>query len=63
MNLSKRDDARPERALQWSGRSIAVCSRKELVDCIIHMARQLAIIQKQLEMTKDELTKISKSES
>jgi len=42
----------PKRALQWKGKSLSNCSKKELIACIIELVRQLSIkntIQKEKE--------------
>ena len=37
------------RALTWNGRSLSVLSKKELQECIIHLARQLSLANDKLE--------------
>jgi hypothetical protein len=41
MDLTKTKD--PKRSIQWQGKSLVNCSRKELIDCIIELMKQLAI--------------------
>jgi hypothetical protein len=40
------------RSLTWNGRSLKVCSKVELIDCIIHLAREIEIANKKLEFAK-----------
>ena len=49
-NLRKSDNLR--RALTWNGKSIAVCSRKELCDCVIHLASQVEVANLKIEQAK-----------
>jgi len=40
------------RAMTWQGKSIAICSRKELVECVIHLGRQVTAINDENQQLK-----------
>jgi hypothetical protein len=42
MNLNRTN---PARALTWAGKSLMNCSRKELIECILHLSRQVVIAE------------------
>ena len=48
MNLTK-DETNPARVLKWNGKSLATCSRKELIDCIVAQARMLGRQKNQID--------------
>lgn len=50
MDLSRTND--PKRILKWNGKSIATCSRTELVNCVIHLSGQIVQAGKKLEEAK-----------
>jgi hypothetical protein len=45
MDLKKSNN--PARAIQWHGKSLAICSRKELIECVVELMKQLAIARSQ----------------
>jgi len=57
MNLSK-DETNPARALKWAGKSLAICSRKELIDCIVAQARMLGQQKSQLDAILSKLNEV-----
>ena len=48
MNLTK-DETNPARVLKWNGKSLATCSRKELIECIVAQARMLGQQKAQID--------------
>ena len=46
-DLKKGND--PRRLLSWNGKTIATCSKQELMSCVIHLAGQLAISEKNMQ--------------
>ena len=57
MNLNK-DETNLGRVLKWNGKSLALCSRKELIDCVVAQASTLGQMQQKI----DELEKRSEKE-
>lgn len=47
MNLKRSQD--PARLLMWNGKSIATCSRKELIECVLYMGQQLAMAGRRIQ--------------
>ena len=45
MNLSKKSED-PRRRITWRGKSLASCSKSELIECIINLSSQLVAMQK-----------------
>ena len=41
MNLQKKSND-PRRMLRWGDKSVIMCSRVELIDCILHLSQQLS---------------------
>ena len=44
MNLTK-DVTNPARWLKWNNKSLAICSRKELINCIVNQTRMMSQMQ------------------
>jgi hypothetical protein len=49
MNLKK---INPARSMTWNGKSLTVCSRQELIECIFHLVQQAAIAEQQLKILR-----------
>ena len=47
------------RALTWNGRSLATCSRKELIDCIIDLARQVTIASDKIGLAENTINELT----
>lgn len=50
-----KNSADPRRAIAWNNKSLANCSRRELIDCVLHLARQIAILEGQLKPFMEQL--------
>jgi hypothetical protein len=48
MNL-KKDNTDPKRVFSWQGKSLAICSRKELIQCVLHLVNQLHIAEESVQ--------------
>ena len=50
-----RNSTNLHRALTWQGKSIATCSKKELLDCTVALARQLALADDKIKGLTEQL--------
>ena len=51
MNLDKAI-TNPSRVLKWNNKSLAICSRKELIDCIVAQSRLMAQMNQNIKELK-----------
>lgn len=47
MNLNQKAND-PRRLLMWGSKSIANCSKQDLMECVIHLSRQVAFLNQQV---------------